>query len=134
MKKTIISMFAVAGIAVAFLPSPARTAPNPKSVKAASTSNVACYFRTDDGKVSWQWGLTGANSYFSFSGEWKTTPYTKNQKFHSATDYATICSACDYAKTYYKESGNVFAMFASVSNSGYNYPIVLGANEISPLY
>ena len=152
MKRVILRAFVVAGAAIVLCSCAAQPRPLESSAAqsveapaqpeaaaaaaaaAAATSNVACYFRKDDGTVSWQWGLTGSNAYFSFQGQWRKTDHTKIQKFFSTAEYSDICDACKYAQAYYKETGNLFAIFAATSGAGYNYPVVLGGNEISPLY
>ena len=97
------------------------------------SSSVACYF--NNGKaITWRWGLTTANkeSFYSFPGEWKKTEYTKQKKFFSPVSYAAVFDSCTNAKKFYKEEGAVFAMFAAVSDTGANYPIVLGGTELYP--
>jgi len=101
---------------------------------ASGTSYVACYFRKPDNSVAWQWGLTNNNAYFQFVGTWADTPYTKLKKFSSTALYEDLCAACAAAKTYYKQEGEVFAMFAATTNAGSNYPILLGGNELFPIY
>lgn len=140
MKRTILFTLAIASIVVVFLSGVAQSTPDQtkakvmKAANSAETSYVACYFRKDDGSISWQWGLTGTNAYYSFTGEWKKTAHTKITKFFSSVDYSSLCDACTNAKSYYKESGTVFAMFAATTNAGSNFPIILGGNEISPLF
>ncbi len=99
----------------------------------AGYSYAACYFN-DNGKVAWRWGLTPSNDYFSFGGEWKKTPYTKLEKFVSSTPYPAISAACAQAQSYYGQPGTLFAVFAATKNIGSNYPIVMGGNELFPLY
>lgn len=134
MKRMILPMLAVAGIAAVVFSTAAQSKPEADTAKAADSSNVACYFRRNDGSTSWHWGLTSSNAYYSFSGEWRSTANTKIKKFFSTTEYSSICDACENSKAYYKEPGIVYAMFAATSNAGSNYPIILGDNEISPLY
>ena len=99
----------------------------------ADSSYIACYFN-NNGSVTWQWGLNSDNSYYTFNGDWKTTPQTKIEKFFSLEPYSNLCAACANAKKYYKVSGDLFGIFAATKNAGYNYPIVLNGIEVSPMY
>jgi len=99
----------------------------------ADTSNVACYF-DDRATITWRWGLKENNSWYEVSGDWKKTEYTKATKFFSKTKPAAVKAACVKAKKYYKENGQLLAIFAATSSVGHNYPMVLNGTEVYPDY
>ncbi|QND85770.1 hypothetical protein [Chromobacterium vaccinii] len=107
----------------------------PSQAAGSDVSYVACYFNNNN-NVTWKWGLTPANDWYSFSGAWFKTPYTKLEKFraNSAT-HSDLRDACENAKKYYKVQGELFALFAATSSTGSNYPILLANNvELYPQY
>ena len=124
MKKELLMLVGVLALVMVALPDKAL----------AADSNIACYFNNGTSKT-WHWGLTSSNAWYSISGEWKTTAYTAHEKFFSnAASLADICAACENSKKYYKETGEVFAIFAATSGLGKNYPLVLKGVQVSPEY
>ena len=117
---------------------PAVSANPPELPKGAASSPdstyTACYFRDSNGKVSWQWGLKSDNQWYSLSGQWIKTEFTKLEKFETTESYASIYDSCENSKNYYKVSADLFAIFAANKGAGYNYPIVVGGGELFPLY
>lgn len=94
--------------------------------------NITCYFK--NGARPWEWGLTPNNQYYTFSGDWKTTQYTKLQKFFTSVDQGQLTTACSQADAYYQNGGSLVAYFSASKSGGYNYPIVLGDTELYPGY
>lgn len=100
----------------------------------SDSSNTACYFN-NNGSVTWQWGLKSDNGWYSFTGQWVTTPYTKLQKFSTTTtSYDSIYQSCVNSQKYYKVDGQLFAIFAATSGAGSNYPILVGGGDVFPSY
>jgi len=100
----------------------------------SDSSNTACYFN-DDGSISWKWGLKSDNGWYSFTGQWVTTPYTKLTKFSTTTTtYESIYNSCVNSKKYYDVDGELFAIFAATSGIGKNYSILLGGGDLFPNY
>ncbi len=100
----------------------------------SDSSNTACYFN-NNGSISWQWGLKSDNGWYSFTGQWVTTPYTKVQKFSTTTTtYDSIYQSCANSQKYYKVDGQLFAIFAATSGAGSNYPILVGGGDLFPNY
>jgi hypothetical protein len=99
----------------------------------ADTSNTACYFK-DGTNITWKWGLTSTNAWYSFSGNWIKTEYTKVEKFKTTVSYNDVYSSCSNSQSYYKVKGNLFAIFAATSNVGSNYTILLGGGDLFPDY
>lgn len=100
----------------------------------ATTSYASCYFRTSSGSTTWQWALTVTDAYYTFPGDWITTPHTGIEKFKTTTSYEDLYDACQYSKIYYGVNGTLYSIFAATSSIGYNYPIVVGGAELFPLY
>ena len=101
-------------------------------MKGGDTSNVACYFDMRDGNIKWKWALREDDSWFGMRGEWKTTKYTKIQKFFADIGEGEMAAACGHAKRYYELDGELMAFFAATSSMGSNYPIVTGGRELYP--
>jgi len=102
---------------------------------AAGSTSLACYFQKG-GDTTWYWGLTGNSAWYQLPGDWKTTPYTKLQKFFSTAGQSDITAACNNSSTYYGLVGYTFiAAFAADKSAGSNYPIVVGGNtELWPQF
>ena len=100
----------------------------------SDSSNTACYF-TDNGSITWKWGLNSDNSWYSFAGQWLQTPYTKVEKFSTtSTSYDAIYQSCVNSQKYYGVGGQLFASFAATSGVGSNYPILVGGGDLFPNY
>jgi hypothetical protein len=96
------------------------------------TTSLACYFQKG-GDVTWYWGLNNDDSYYKLNGSWGKTPYTKLQKFFTATGQSEIVAAANRAMSYYKLDGyTLLAVLAADKSAGYNYPIVSGDTELYP--
>lgn len=117
-------------------PGPANAAqPAQLSMAAELTdSYTTCYFN-NNGSITWKWGLTASNGWYKFKGTWIKTKYTNGiNKFSTTTSYSEIYQSCVNSQAYYNVSGNLFAIFTALSNTGDNYPIVVGGGELYPLY
>ena len=100
----------------------------------SESSNTACYFN-NNGSITWQWGLKSDNGWYSFTGQWITTAYTKVEKFSTTTTtYDSIYQSCVNSQKYYKVGGQLFAIFAATSGVGNNYPILVGGGDLFPNY
>jgi len=108
-------------------------APRPAGAPAATdTSSLRCYFRKGS-EMTWGWGVTNNNAWFSMSGTWTKTPITKLQKFFTATHQSEMNTAAENALRYYKLVGYTLVGFvAATSSAGYDYPIVSNGTELYP--
>ena len=96
-------------------------------------SSITCYFN-NKGEITWRWGLKSNYAYYYITGDWMKTKYTKLEKFNTSASFDDIHLACMNAKVYYKESGELFAIFTAKNRIGYNYTILPGGNELFPEY
>lgn len=119
------------------------TSPPPIARAAAATATAetytytTCYFIDNkDNKdiITWNWGLKSDNGWYRLTGHWVKTPYTKVEKFSTATTYDSIYQSCMNSQKYYKVGGQLFAIFAADSGSGHNYPILVGGGDLFPNY
>ncbi|NEP87070.1 MAG: hypothetical protein F6K18_09625 [Okeania sp. SIO2C2] len=105
----------------------------------SSDSYIACYFyNASNDDTTWEWALTKSNDYYKINGSWRTTEYTKLEKFFPSNSvnvsYGDICAACDNAKAHKQlgDSYNFLAFFAATSGLGSNYPVVLNGTDFFP--
>jgi hypothetical protein len=99
---------------------------------AAETSSLRCYFRKGT-ETTWGWGVTNGNAWFTMSGTWSKTPYTKLEKFFTAATLADMNTAAENALRYYKLVGyTLVGFFAATQAIGYDYPIVSNGTELYP--
>lgn len=99
-----------------------------------TTTSLACYVQNGS-KVTWQWGLNDDNSYYALSGYWITTPHTRLTKFVTDTSEDEMVAAANNAIKYYNLAGyTLLAIFAADKSAGYNYPIIVGEDELYPTY
>jgi hypothetical protein len=100
-----------------------------EAVASGTTTSLACYF-SKGSDVTWYWGLNNDNSYFKLNGEWRTTPYTKLQKFFTQTSSSEIRKTAVQAQDYYQLTGySLLGIFAADKAAGYNYPVVVNNTE-----
>jgi len=100
---------------------------------AAGSSYVACYFG-DASNYQWNWALTPANGWYSMSGDFNKSQFTKIERFVTATSKSDVETACAQSKAYYRITGNFFAAFAATKSAGYNYPILSNGTILYPQY
>jgi hypothetical protein len=100
----------------------------------ADIQYTTCYFN-NNGSITYKWGLTPSSSWYTFTGTWVKTPYTKLDKFKTTVAYQEIYDSCVNSKSYYSVSGELFAIFAAGGwSTDANYPILLGGGELFPEY
>ena len=97
----------------------------PPLLRDNTTTYISCYFGTV-GSNTWRWGLNNdkRKTYFVMNGEYKKTPFTRNEKFFTAITKSSVDNACATSKSYYNIKQPYIAGFAANSSAGYNYPIV----------
>jgi hypothetical protein len=100
---------------------------------AAGSSYVACYFG-DASNNQWNWALTPANGWYSLSGDYNKSQFTKIERFVTTASQSDIATACAQSKAYYKITGNFFAAFAATKAAGYSYPILSNGTYLYPQY
>jgi hypothetical protein len=100
---------------------------------AAGSSYVACYFG-DASNNQWHWALNSASGWYSISGDYNKSQFSKIERFVTTASQSDIATACAQSKAYYNIPGNFFAAFAATQAAGYNYPILSNGTYLYPQY
>jgi hypothetical protein len=99
-------------------------------------TNICCYFRDKDGRLTWQWGLVpGTNAWFSVPGHWGKGERTGVARFvaNGSVNEARILEAAVTAQNYYKlQDYHLVAVFAAKPGVARNYPLIVQGKELYP--
>lgn len=100
------------------------------------SSNICCYFKDKDGKLTWQWGLVpGTNAWFSVPGNWGKGERAGSARFvaNGSVNEARIWEAVVTAQNYYKlQDYQLASVFAAKPGAARNYPLVVQGKELYP--
>jgi hypothetical protein len=100
------------------------------------SSNICCYFKDENGKSTWQWGLVpGTHAWLSIPGNWEQNERTGVKRFvaNSSINEAKIMEAAAVAQNYYKlQSYQLSSICAATGNASRNYPLVIQGKELYP--
>ena len=99
-------------------------------------TNICCYFRDKDGRLTWQWGLVpGTNAWFSVPGHWGKGERTGVARFvaNGSVNEARILEAAVTAQNYYKlQDYQLVGVFAAKPGVARNYPLIVQGKELYP--
>lgn len=94
---------------------------------------TACYFKRG-GKLYKRIGLTPSKSWYSFHGTEFRTPLTRQDKVRTQTSIDEIIQSCMDSRSYFKEKGDLKAIFAMRTAIGYLLPIIIDGEQQYPQY
>jgi hypothetical protein len=100
------------------------------------STNVCCYFKDKDGKLTWQWGLVpGTNAWLSVPGNWEQGGRMGGARFvaNGSVNEARILEAAVTAQNYYKlQEYQLVAIFAAMPGAARDCPLVVQGKELYP--
>lgn len=109
---------------------------NTVGVSSGDGTNICCYFRDKDGRLTWQWGLVpGTNAWFSVPGNWGKGERTGVARFvaNGSVNEARILEAAVTAQNYYKlQDYQLVGVFAAKPGVARNYPLIVQGKELYP--
>jgi len=115
---------------------PGNTAGDTAGDGSGDGTNICCYFRDKDGRLTWQWGLVpGTNAWFSVPGHWGKGERTGVARFvaNGSVNEARILEAAVTAQNYYKlQDYQLVAVFAAKPGVARNYPLIVQGKELYP--